>query len=541
MQDIVIGGSLRGIAVTPAAQFEYVADKERNQIAVVDLREGEPTFRSVVANIDVGIDPVDVAVAPNGLRVITITQGDGAQASRLVINNIGSGPQILSVYPPAAPPGAVVTINGTELGFFGDIIDVSFNGVLSSTSAFQTTKLIVTVPQGATTGPLTVDLIEAEGDGTVFTSNAIAFTVLGPSGNGNGREAARLDLQDVNGLWQSIAVSRAETVPTGAARTATSTRSSSTPPVLTITATAARFRSEVDLVTDLAITPDGKTLYATATGSSGIGVLDVDPGSPGFMKARPAVDFGSFSTGAGFIVRASPDNRVLLSFDNQENVNIIDATGHQFGDTAKVLDQTVLSSEAGISDIVFHPGSDYAIILWRDAGTFYFINTNRDYESFGFVEYSELVNDDEVLMSAAFSSDGNSLYLYSASASFGSTVTLWEYDMSSVFSPAFVQAVTVSNPSNFTNAQNLRLKPQGDRLVLDTRDVAFRLFNTGTFVETPAQFGDNVTVSYLDFAFTPDGSRMYVASPALSQGVVYDSHRAIHLEDLRRQSGGCHQ
>jgi RHS repeat-associated protein len=91
-------------------------------------------------------------------------------------NNIFTvtNPAIGSISPPAAAPGAIVTINGS--GFQTNsyqTIQVLFNGVLYTPNQYSATSVIAEVPNNASSGPVTVVV------GGV-TSNSVSFTVEQP-------------------------------------------------------------------------------------------------------------------------------------------------------------------------------------------------------------------------------------------------------------------------------------------------------------------------------------------------------------------------
>jgi YD repeat-containing protein len=101
----------------------------------------------------------------------------------VVVNSIPSNsnnaftvtnPAIGSIVPPAAAPGAIVTINGSGFQLNGyQTIQVLFNGVSYTPNQFSGTGVIAEVPSNATSGPVTVVV------GGV-SSNSVDFTVEPP-------------------------------------------------------------------------------------------------------------------------------------------------------------------------------------------------------------------------------------------------------------------------------------------------------------------------------------------------------------------------
>jgi hypothetical protein len=83
---------------------------------------------------------------------ITVTSAGGTGTSPSLLKIIVA-PQITSLSPPFAKPGAAVTVNGT--GFTG-ATDLQFNGESAPFTLVSDTKITTAVPADATSGPLTV-------------------------------------------------------------------------------------------------------------------------------------------------------------------------------------------------------------------------------------------------------------------------------------------------------------------------------------------------------------------------------------------------
>jgi hypothetical protein len=81
--------------------------------------------------------------------------------------------QVVSLSPTSAPVGATVTITGTGFGGAQGNSTVTFGGVPAAVSAWSNNTITVTVPTGATTGPVIVTVAGR-------TSNGVTFTVLLP-------------------------------------------------------------------------------------------------------------------------------------------------------------------------------------------------------------------------------------------------------------------------------------------------------------------------------------------------------------------------
>jgi len=95
--------------------------------------------------------------------------GTGTYTVRVTLSRV----QVTSVSPTSAPIGSAVTIAGNGFGASQGSSTVTFNGVAATASAWSSTSITVSVPAGATTGPVVVTV-----DGQA--SNGVGFTVSQP-------------------------------------------------------------------------------------------------------------------------------------------------------------------------------------------------------------------------------------------------------------------------------------------------------------------------------------------------------------------------
>ena len=123
--------------------------------------------------------------------VLTATSGDTlAPVTSPPFAVIGTvDPIITSLDPDRGPVGATVRIIGTDLKQDPAIVpDVSFNGVPAVVTSSTDEEIVVTVPTGATTGPVTVQVsgstAESPGDFTVLPVPSIVFSGIEPPGVG---------------------------------------------------------------------------------------------------------------------------------------------------------------------------------------------------------------------------------------------------------------------------------------------------------------------------------------------------------------------
>lgn len=83
------------------------------------------------------------------------------------------GPTISSLLPTSGSVDTPITITGTNFGVTQNSSIVNFNGVLATVTSWSNTSIVALVPDGATSGNVTVRISGA-------TSNAATFTVVGP-------------------------------------------------------------------------------------------------------------------------------------------------------------------------------------------------------------------------------------------------------------------------------------------------------------------------------------------------------------------------
>ncbi|HST49687.1 IPT/TIG domain-containing protein, partial [Jatrophihabitans sp.] len=81
----------------------------------------------------------------------------------------GTGPQLLSVTPQHATPGSTVTIRGANFSSTPSNDQVSFGAATAAVSSAAPGSLIVTVPSGAVSGPVTVTVGGVTATGPSFT------------------------------------------------------------------------------------------------------------------------------------------------------------------------------------------------------------------------------------------------------------------------------------------------------------------------------------------------------------------------------------
>jgi YD repeat-containing protein len=131
-----------------------------------------------------GTNPISYVYDELGRLIgVVDSAGDSATYKYDAVGNIlsisrqsSSQLAIISFTPQSGPAGATVTINGTAFSPTASQDTVQFNGVTASIVSASATRLVVTVPAGATTGPISVSTPA----GSVSSSSN--FTVTAGSG-----------------------------------------------------------------------------------------------------------------------------------------------------------------------------------------------------------------------------------------------------------------------------------------------------------------------------------------------------------------------
>ena len=120
---------------------------------------------SITATVPTSATTGDVVVTVSG-----VPTGDG---HTFTVTSTSSGPAITGVTPTQGPVGTSVTITGNNFGSSGS---VQFAGVSASTSGWTSTSITASVPTGAATGDIVVNV-------SSVNSNGADFTVTGSGGS----------------------------------------------------------------------------------------------------------------------------------------------------------------------------------------------------------------------------------------------------------------------------------------------------------------------------------------------------------------------
>lgn len=157
-----------------------------------------------------GVPLTDVTVLNSTTITGTTAPNKAGSLTLLVVNPDGSGgslpaaftsvapvPVVSSISPLSGPPTTVVTIRGSNFDNNAANVMVRFNGPAGAIVSASSTEIVVIVPYGAASGPVTVSVFEQTTNGPQFT-----VTSLPPSTN---RAELRFQYADVSAEGTAVA------------------------------------------------------------------------------------------------------------------------------------------------------------------------------------------------------------------------------------------------------------------------------------------------------------------------------------------------
>ncbi|HEX5133301.1 MAG TPA: Ig-like domain-containing protein [Candidatus Krumholzibacteria bacterium] len=538
VQSIGTGGSLRGLDTTPAGLYLYATDRSVDNLKIVDLDQTHTTFRSVVATAPMVANPVDIALSSDGVYAYSVLQGDGMASPRMVVTTIGQGPTIVSMVPQAGKPGTKIVITGSD--FTDDVLaaDVDFNGIVVSADQTSPGEVIVTVPVGVTSGPVTVRKNSLAGPYEV--SNAFPFELIPALALEHPlREAGKLEFPSAGPAFCDYLIKTIAFSPDGSYLYAACGGSDHCF-VFDIRPGSPDFNQYVgsfdvgDIVNDIAITADGKVaVFATVTGPL---AFYCNPNDPRFGTAGPAFDFTTNAIAAGGVnsVATSPDNRGMMIMDGSSHM-FVDATGLSDGVTPIVIDQHY--PFAIDDDVVFHPTGKACFMLNpASAGQLLIYNSDPGSPTYGTVSG---IATSPAPTSIDVSRDGNYVFVYSGNPSPNFDLYMTRINCSDPHS-CFTEITCPMgslDASAVSGNNQIRIAPQGN--------FGIRTLNNTGFIEwdptCPVEpfFRSLTNDVNIDFAFTPDGRRIYASTPGSVAVVMYDflAAQGIGIASGNNQTG----
>jgi len=121
----------------------------------------------------VGVTVTTAPTVNNTKAELTIEQTWDSRISVILPTPI---PNIANLSPATGSIGAPVTINGSNFGATQNLSTVTFNGVTATPTSWSNTAIGVTVPTGATTGPVVVRVNGVASNGVTFTTTSGSIT-----------------------------------------------------------------------------------------------------------------------------------------------------------------------------------------------------------------------------------------------------------------------------------------------------------------------------------------------------------------------------
>ena len=517
VQTITTGGSLEGCAITAAGSFLYVANYQLDDLDVIDLRENSPTYRMIARRIPQRANPVDISFSADGLYAYTIIESE----EQLVVTAMGEGALLSSVSPPAAPEGAVVSLGGT--GFTaGGQTTVSFNGVSATPVTLTDNSIVVTVPAGAESGPVSV--VGTTPGSPPAVSNAVHFEVLAPTGDGAMKLAAWGGLAAGPPLNDALAVfPDGNTVAVGGedGHVYLFDTHTGSPTFHTVTLDAPVFPTTI---ADLEVTPDGTTALMSSEAESYLSIFDVDPLSQGYGTVKNLIVFG----GAGLRdIAISPDGRyALVGEPDTRVVHVADLTALTY--TTTTLLEAIPGLNGWADEMAYHPGGAFAYLTIRDntPAVIVVLDTNPESATFGAVTGTvELPagTPPEVPLSLDVTPDGSKCYVLTTQFSGTPNRTVVTLDTSDPAAPVVAAAVTFAN-TEYVLEERIRVSPRGDRAILHlNNDGLHNLDLTAPsglpVLDLVGAPGDDGLVK---FEFSPDGEKLYALVHRDNDIGIYD-------------------
>ena len=263
---------------------------------------------------------------------------------------IATGPVITGFTPAGGPSGSTVTIYGSNFDPMPGNNAVQFNGVTAWVMAASPTQLTVNVPEGATTGPITVSNVNGLATGASFTvtpPSAPPYTVSGTvsyAGSKTGRIYLALE---GNGNYGTSVIT------TGSAFTIRGVQ----PGTYTLKAFMDTMGNSMQHGADPAVTLGNVSVNNASIIINPVLVdpAPVTPSTPGSLKVAPG-------NGRAFIQWDSPRD--------QNNVTIADSYSIYWSTNPSFTPQTATGSKLNV------PGDDNSFFIAALANdTYYFLIT----------------------------------------------------------------------------------------------------------------------------------------------------------------------
>lgn len=514
VQDIATGGSVRNAIVTPAASYIYTTDRELDNLKIVDLRESSATFRSVVGVIPAQSNPVDVVMSPGGEYAFSVLQGGGAvnTSPRMLVTTIGIGPTLEAVAPLHAPVGAQVVLSGRDFGDgINDVPSVSFNGVIATLVTRNVDRVVVTVPAGATSGPVRVRTTST-GTGAVQESNALFFDVFTFNSFPNLRESVLITPPGGDDINHAVAMRPQGDVLFCGTNQGRILAFDTRPGSPTFHQSIGRFLATSNATADMAVSADGRALFVVGgnPASPEVLVLTADPNAPNFGETVQGFVMPGSTTPQLILVETSPDNKHVAVLDQATHqLAVFDATGAADG----LLPQLVTTNNSfAVTEMHFSPSGLALYLGNQTTGSVSIMNTNLESGFFGLVFNSLPIPGAapvQTPMSLATSPDGTKLYALTQQLSGPVARSLFTWTVNPLDGDTGLpptQNLAVAGGS--LRREHFVVSPRGDTAVRTQYGDNLHYMNVGTMTDVVTS-GSALALTDVGVAFDPTGNRLY--------------------------------
>jgi YVTN family beta-propeller protein len=534
VQDITTGGALRGVAITPAGGFLYAVNRQLNLIDVIDLNEQSQTFRSVAATIELGVNPVDIDVSPDGRTAFSLLE-DQAQ---LTVTTIGLGPTLSSLSRRAGPIGTRIVLSGT--GFLEDsLLTVSFNGAEVLAFNRRGSSCTTVVPRNATSGPVRV--IGSDPTGPTSISNALYFEVLDSITPGDVmRLAAKAPAPSGFDMASTIAMSPLGDYAAVGGETGDVAFLDTDPESPTFNKFYKQTNVASSRVYDIDITPDGERAFVLSQYDGMVQVVDANRLSQTFAELISTIDIrASFADADPQCVAVRPDGELLLVGDpTLQNVYLIDIlpsspTVYQILDNVNLLG--MYGTNGDVWHIGFHPSGLVAYLLLHDVDSnlMLILDTDPGSGSYLTVIGATTLGGSGIPypypIDISFDPYGTKCFVLRNQFNGPDNPEVVSLDCTSPWMPYLLNTYTGS-PTGSPSRDHIDVSPRGDRAIYNLTSGGF--FQLDIRKTAPVPLGgifENINLVTLDQDYAPDASRFYVASNWADSVFIYDFSAASHL------------
>ncbi len=540
VQDIVTGGSNRGMTITPGGFYLYACNQQLDYIDVIDLDENSATFRSVAATIDLGASPIDIDLSPDGFYAFSVTR----DTRQIVVTTIGLGPTLASISRRAAPFGARLVLAGSGFGTDPAKIRVQFAGPTGEAEWIQPTystgtAIEVGVPTYAQSGPVRIivndDVFPA---GNRQVSNSLYFEMLkASSGSGALRLASGVPTEWELEFTDALAFS-----PTGDFLMVGGLYGAAA--ILDTDPESADYNQFIgsvaggnDAINTIAITPDGQRAFIDVDNDIAVRCFNVNRHSNlfGYEIGRIAYTPGPTEPASINTIAISPDGeRLFLSIHHPTSWDTLFVVDIVPGSAYENRPVAFLEGFAP-GKIAFHPSGRYAYMTGL-GDSILVLNTNpldaRYLEIVGRISMPDTMSTVRYPQALTFTPDGRECLVATVRVDGPTIESVVTLDTSDPVNPAVAGILTTNCGGNLRGVPKIDVSPRGDRAILALPKCAYYTINLNTTPHeiTNARF-DMSIVGATDMDFTADGSRFYVvAQYALSDSIwVYDFSGANYL------------